>query len=101
LRDTMPRILRTPQSELDVLEITIYIARDSIAAADRLVDLFDAKLRALSLNPGLGPKRPELGDGVQSLPVGNYILFYRRIDDGIELLRILHGARDLRRIFRN
>lgn len=97
----MPRILRTPQSELDILEIAVYIARDSVTAADKLIDLFDEKLKSLARNPGLGPMRPELGDDVQSFPVGNYILFYRRIEDGIELLRVLHGARDLRRIFRN
>lgn len=97
----MPRILRTPQSESDVLEIAIYVARDSATAAEKLVDLFDEKLKLLARNPGLGPQRPELGRGIQSFPVGSYILFYRRIDDGIELIRVLHGARDLRRIFRN
>jgi toxin ParE1/3/4 len=97
----MPQILRTPQSELDVLEIATYISRDSFAAAERLVDLFDARLKVIADNPGLGPFRPELGTDVQSFPVGNYILFYRRIPDGIELLRVLHGARDIRRLFNN
>jgi len=47
----------------------------------------------------MGRQRPDLGDEVQSWPEGNYIIFYRSNDEGIDVLRFLHGARDLDRLF--
>ena len=40
---------------------------------------------------------------MRSFPVKryrNYLIFYRPSRDGIEVIRILHGARDFRRYFR-
>ncbi|HYO09502.1 MAG TPA: type II toxin-antitoxin system RelE/ParE family toxin [Tepidisphaeraceae bacterium] len=37
---------------------------------------------------------------MRSLPVRGYIIFYRQTREGIELMRVLHGARDLKKIFR-
>ena len=34
-----------------------------------------------------------------NFPVGNYILFYREVPDGIDLVRVIHGARDIPDIF--
>ena len=65
--------------------------------ADDLLRTFDEKLRILSDFPGAGPARPELRPRLRSFPVGNYLLFYRPTRGGIELLRVLHGARDLRK----
>jgi toxin ParE1/3/4 len=61
----------------------------------------EEKFGLLSEFPGLGPSREELGHGVRSFPVGSYVIFYRALSegDGIALLRIVHGARDLRRLF--
>jgi len=48
----------------------------------------------------LGPARPELGADVRSLPLGKYLIIYRPVKGGIELVRFVHGARNLRRLFR-
>ena len=40
-----------------------------------------------------------MGDGLRSLPVENYLIFYRVRDDTVEVLRVIHGARDLGAIF--
>jgi toxin ParE1/3/4 len=37
---------------------------------------------------------------VRSFPVGNYVVFYRVVTDGIELVRVLHGMRRLRSLVR-
>ncbi len=92
----MPRILRTPQSRADLVEIILYIRRDNRRAARRWLLTIDEKLRCLADFPGIGRARPELGRGLRSFPVGNYILFYRPTNDGIELIRVLHGARKVR-----
>jgi len=96
----MATVKRTVESRRDYLQIFVFVGEQNIDAAQRLVEMFDRNLEMLSDMPGLGPRRPELGKGVRSFPVGKYILLYRAIDDGIELLRGLHGARDLRRVFR-
>jgi toxin ParE1/3/4 len=61
----------------------------------------EATLRLLLRNPELGKprmfERPELS-GLRSFAVrdfGQHLVFYRPMDRGIEVLRVLHGARDL------
>ncbi len=49
--------------------------------------------------PYMGRQREELAARLRSFPVGSYVIFYRPIDDGIEVARILHGARDFPPLF--
>jgi toxin ParE1/3/4 len=93
-------IHQTATARRDLLQIWAYIAVDNLTAADNLLDLIDEKIQLLAESPGLGPRRPELGRSLRSFPVGHYIIFYRRRRDGILLVRVLHGARNLRRVFR-
>ncbi|HWE92814.1 MAG TPA: type II toxin-antitoxin system RelE/ParE family toxin [Tepidisphaeraceae bacterium] len=93
-------IRRTPSSHRDYADIWDYIAPHNPAAADELLRTFDAKLRFLSDFPRAGQARPELRPRLRSFPVGNYLLLYRPLRGGVELLRVVHGARDLRRVFK-
>lgn len=43
----------------------------------------------------MGRARDELAAGLRSFPIGHYVLFYERVTDGIALVRVLHGARDI------
>jgi toxin ParE1/3/4 len=95
----MAKALRTPQSEIDLWEIAEYIARDNPAAAGRLLDEVDKTISLLADFPGMGPSRDELMPHLRSFPVHSYVLFYRPNDDGIELVRVIHGARDLDQLF--
>ena len=56
-------------------------------------------LELIASMPGAGAERSELQAGVRSYPVGKYLIFYRVVSDEIQLLRVVHGARDLRRLF--
>lgn len=96
----MPRVVVRPRADHDLFEIASYIARDDPAAADRLIDATEDKFRLLATSPKLGRPRTELARRLRSLPFGSYVIFYRPINDGIEVVRILHGKRDLRRAFR-
>lgn len=91
----MPRILRTRESRLDYDEIWEYIARRNLAAADQLIDLFDATLSSIGSAPHMGRKAEELVPNLRSFPIGSYLIFYRPIEDGIQLIRVLHGARNI------
>ena len=97
----MGRVRRTPTSHRDYGAIWDYVAvHGSASAADRLLQLFDEKLKFLSDFPGAGTARPELRPRLRSFPVGQYLIFYRPIHGGIELVRVVHGARNLEQVFK-
>ncbi|HKQ46493.1 MAG TPA: type II toxin-antitoxin system RelE/ParE family toxin [Phycisphaerae bacterium] len=95
----MPVVRRTPLANSDLLEIWLYIAQDSVDAADRLVESIDEKSSILATQSMMGRARPDLGENIRSFAVGDYLVFYLPLDDGIELLRVFHGARDIPAIF--
>jgi toxin ParE1/3/4 len=47
----------------------------------------------------MGRNRPELALALRSFPVGNYIIFYRQIRNGIEVIRVLNAMRDIDALF--
>lgn len=95
----MPRITRRPLAETDILEIWDYIADDNPAAADRWVDQLDAQFRVLATQPLMGRTRNELAPGVRSFPVARYVVYYVPLHDGIDVVCVLHGARDIDAVF--
>ena len=96
----MARVLRTPEARRDLVEIAAYIEGENPAAADRLLDQIEEKLRLLGEFPEMGAPREELRARLRSFPIGKYLIFYFPIADGIEVIRVVHGGRNLRRIFR-
>jgi toxin ParE1/3/4 len=95
----MPTIVRSSQAEQDIGDIWLFIAEDDEAAANRVKDRLLEVFRMLAANPGAGRARDEIRKGLRSYPVSNYIVFYRVWRDGIIVARVLHGARDLPRLF--
>ncbi|OAM77476.1 type II toxin-antitoxin system RelE/ParE family toxin [Devosia elaeis] len=89
------KIKRLPLARADRLDIWLHIAADNISAADRLTDRLDEIVHRLSEFPEAGPSRPELGAGIRLYPVDNFLIFYRVAGDAIEIVRILHAARDI------
>jgi toxin ParE1/3/4 len=93
------KVLRKPQAEADLIEIWTYIAQDSPTRADKLLDEIDEKSQTLAQSPFIGKARDELRPKIRSFPIGNYVLFYQPIEEGIEIIRVLHGARDIEALF--
>jgi len=91
----MPRIERSRASVSDYEEIWRYVARDNSAAAGRLITALERHLSTIAAMPGCGREEPKLAADLRSFPVGNYLIFYRPIANGIALVRVLHGARDI------
>ena len=94
----MPVIRRTAKAEEDLVDIWIYIARDNPDAADRLLEEIDRKFVLLAENPRLGRARPDIAPEFRHWPVGNYLILNRLLPDGIEVVRVVHGARRLDRL---
>jgi len=93
------RVQRTEQAERDLVEIWSYIVNDNPDAADRLLDEIDEVCTTLANAPHAGRLREDLAANLRSLPVGNYMTLYRPHADGIIVIRVLHGARDLPELF--
>ncbi|HEU0066877.1 MAG TPA: type II toxin-antitoxin system RelE/ParE family toxin [Sphingomonas sp.] len=91
----MGNIFRRPLVLSDAIALWRYVASDDELSADALIDRIDAKLRLLADNPPLGRSRPELATGLRSFTVGNYVIYYQPTAQGIDVARILHGARDV------
>ena len=49
--------------------------------------------------PNMGRRRDDLEPGARSFPAGNYVIYYRRSRRGIGISRVLHGARDVKKLF--
>ncbi len=90
----MPRVLKRPQAEIDLVDIWLYIAADSVENADRFLEKIEKQCNTLASQPQMGRSRDDLAPSLQSFPIGNYLVFYQPIEDGIEIIRVLHGARD-------
>jgi toxin ParE1/3/4 len=70
-----------------------------VANADAFIEKLYETMQVLSRQPGSGRHREELDSGIQSFPFGRYIIFYRAVAGGIEIVSVLHGARDIENIF--
>ena len=92
-------IVLQPRAKADLVEIWEFIADDSDAHADAFIDLIDQKFQLLAQQPGIGRRRAELADGLRSFPVGRYVIFYLTVSGGVQIVRVLHGARDLESTF--
>jgi toxin ParE1/3/4 len=57
------------------------------------------KYQTLASFPELGSLCEQLAPRMRSLAVGKYAILYRPIDDGVEIVRVVHGARDLPSLF--
>ncbi len=95
----MARVVKSAAAISDLLEIWLYIGQDNRLAADALIDSIDDKCRVLAEHPHMGRRRAELGSDLHSFAEGRYVIFYRVRSDGIEVIRVLHGARDIPRFF--
>ena len=67
--------------------------------ADAFIDRLYETMESLGRNPGSGRHREELAMGIQSFPFGRYLIFYRALTNSVEIVRVLHGARDIENIF--
>jgi toxin ParE1/3/4 len=95
----MTRVRKRPAAEADLFDIALHIAEDSLAASERFLDSFNDKFKLLASAPEIGRLREELAPGLRSFPVGSYVVFYQPIKDGVEIVRVLHGSRDIPSLF--
>jgi plasmid stabilization system protein ParE len=101
----MPNYILDPCVEDELWGIWHFIAQDNPDAATRVIEAAYETFETLAANPGLGKLRrfrsPRLRD-VRSWHITgfeNYLIFYRSVTDGIQVIHVYHGARDSEALF--
>ena len=96
----MKRYRLTALAQADIDSAWFYIAKDRPSAADRFVERLRRHFELLAENPLVGEGREDLGDSVRQSTVGNYVVLYRSADGRVQIVRVVHGARDVFAEFR-
>ncbi|MGV0027149.1 type II toxin-antitoxin system RelE/ParE family toxin [Phormidesmis priestleyi] len=90
----------TAPASRDIEDILDFIAGNrSDTAADQFLRKLNQKLGNLTRFPEIGRKRDDLASGLRSVSLDRYLIFYRLIDSGIEILRVVSGYQDLEALF--
>jgi plasmid stabilization system protein ParE len=88
------RLSRAALSDLD--ELWLYIARDNPNAAERVVDRILTTCEQLAEMPGIGHSREDLtSKAVRFFSVHSYLIVYWPDIKPLEIIAVLHGARDV------
>lgn len=88
----------TQQAKQDLLDIWLWIARDNAALADAVLDRIEEHASKLSRHREIGMARPEIGEGARGLVVERWLVLYRLVDGGVQIVRVVDSARDLGRL---
>jgi toxin ParE1/3/4 len=94
-------IIRSAQSDEDLVAIWRYIARDNPPAATRLLERIDQRIESLAAFPFVGEAQPQFGERTRRIIEGNYLIFYDVLPDAVHVLRIFHAAKKLDELFPN
>ena len=97
----MSRYLLTEIAEDELEEILVFIAeRDGKGRAEHVLGHFLDAFENLASSPGIGHHKRQLtGRTLRWWPVFRFLILYDPEAEPLTVLRVLHGARDLHRIF--
>lgn len=84
------------RARADLLDIWVEVATADPAAADRLYDRIEARVRILETFAEAGAARPDIALEARVLVERPYVILYRILPEGVQIVRVLHGARDIR-----
>jgi toxin ParE1/3/4 len=94
---TVTAIIRTDRADEDLIDIWTSIAADNPGAADRVLDAIERRWQCLALHPFSGIARDDIAPGIRHLVAGRYLTLYRVTGEGVEIVRVLHGRRQIDR----
>lgn len=102
----MGRVIKRVAAKRDLTDHFVFLGENaSVDVAHRFLHSSNLSFQALAQMPELGAQRsfrnPRFSS-VRACPVKGferYLIFYRPLTDGVEILRVIHGARDIERLF--
>ncbi|HAX79630.1 MAG TPA: type II toxin-antitoxin system RelE/ParE family toxin [Cyanobacteria bacterium UBA11372] len=89
----------SPKAAGDIAQINDYLFSTNPDIADRFLNVITQKFELLAKFPNMGRRRDELSSALRSFPVDDYLIFYRMVEEGIEIARVVSGYRDLEALF--
>ncbi len=95
----MRTCLISPEASQDLDKIFDYFASNNVEAGERFVITFENKCEKLLQFPNMGRSYQDIEPSLRGIPLDNYIILYRIIDNGIEIVRVVSGYRNLECIF--
>lgn len=95
----MKQHIISPEASLDLSEIIDYFTIRNIEAGERFIDEFEKKCKYLANFPNMGRSYAIIKPDLRGVPLDGYIILYRIIDSGIEIVRVVSGYRNLESLF--
>ncbi|WP_373527963.1 type II toxin-antitoxin system RelE/ParE family toxin [Nostoc sp.] len=95
----MSRYVLTIPAKEDLKEINRYVNRFNPGTAQRLNEKIRRQCKLLADFPNMGQSYDNFASGLRSFPVEDYLIFYRPIDGGVAIVRVISGYRDLETVF--
>lgn len=93
------KVRLTPEAKADLEEIGDRIAERNPARAVTYVQELRERAHRVGEFPRAGPPRPQWGEDIRIAVYGKYLIVYRVRDETVQILRVVHGARDLDALF--
>ena len=93
------KLIISQQAIEDLSDIWSYIALDNPRAADSFVEELHESCKSLAKMPEMGRPRNELLPGIRSIPHKGYIIFYRKDEEKLAVIRVLNGCMDIDSMF--
>ena len=95
----MSRFSLTPAAREDLVEIVDFLRKENPDAARRVLRKLRETMGRLARTPGMGHLREDLADeSLKFWPVYSYLIIYRPETRPLQIIRVLRGARDVRRL---
>jgi toxin ParE1/3/4 len=99
--EVIPAIHHTYRARRDLMHLWLHMREKCPAAADRFLQRIEARLDILRHSPKAGARRPDLARDARMLVAPPYLILYRILPEGVQIVRVVHGARRLgRALFR-
>lgn len=91
----MGQVRYTQLARQDLIDIGTQIAANSLTVALKWIDRIETRCMRLATFPELGPARPDIAPDARVLVIERWLAIYRLIDEGVQIARIIDGARDV------
>ena len=95
----MALLIVLPAARLDLIDIGDFIALDNPRRAVSFIAEIEMKMMEIAEHPGSFPMRRELHEGLRAARHGRYLIFFLEASREVQIVRVLHGARNLPQAF--
>lgn len=85
------------RADRDIRRLHQHISKTSQAGADSFLKKILAKIHWIAETDFTGVPRDDIAPGLRAFPFRDRCIYYRRYEDRIVILRVLHGAQDTER----